>query len=41
VIVDRHAKGVELEPRALEPSLAAAAAQLLGVRIPEGNHLRV
>jgi polyphosphate kinase 2 (PPK2 family) len=39
IIVDRLAKGVDLEPRPLEPALADAAAQLLGVRTSAGNHL--
>ena len=30
IIVDRLSKGVALEPRALEPAVAAAAEQLLG-----------
>ena len=39
VIVDRLSKGVPLEPRPLDPAVADAAAQLLGIRLPAGNHV--
>jgi polyphosphate kinase 2 (PPK2 family) len=38
VIVDRLSKGVTLDPRPLDPVIADAAAQLLGIRLPAGNH---
>jgi hypothetical protein len=38
VIADRLSKGVSLEPRALDPAVAEAAAQLLGIRLPPNNH---
>ncbi len=41
VIADRLSKGVSLEPRPLDPAVADAAAQLLGIRLPAGNHARV
>jgi AMP-polyphosphate phosphotransferase len=34
VIADRLSKGVSLEPRALDPAVAAAAEKLFGVRLP-------
>jgi polyphosphate kinase 2 (PPK2 family) len=37
VIADRLSKGVALAPRALDPKVAAAAEQLLGIRLPPGN----
>ena len=33
-------EGVSLEPRALDPAVAEAAAQLLGIRLPNNNHAR-
>ena len=39
IIVDRLSKGVPLEPRPLDPAVADAAAQLLGIRLPAGNHV--
>jgi polyphosphate kinase 2 (PPK2 family) len=38
IILDRLSKNVPLEPRALDPAVADAAAELLGIRIPVGNH---
>jgi AMP-polyphosphate phosphotransferase len=38
VIVDRLSKSVDLEPRALDPAVADAAARLLGIRLPPGNN---
>jgi polyphosphate kinase 2 (PPK2 family) len=38
VIADRLSKSVALEPRALDPKVAEAAEQLLGIRLPPGNH---
>jgi polyphosphate kinase 2 (PPK2 family) len=38
VIADRLSKGVALAPRALDPQVAAAAEQLLGIKLPPGNH---
>ena len=40
VIADRLSKGVVLEPRALDPAVAEAAATLLGIRLPANNHAR-
>ena len=40
VIVDRLSKGVSLEPRPLDPAVADAAAELLGIRLPAGNHAK-
>jgi polyphosphate kinase 2 (PPK2 family) len=40
IITDRLSKGVTLEPRALDPAVAEAAASLLGIRLPAGNHTR-
>jgi polyphosphate kinase 2 (PPK2 family) len=37
VIADRLSKGVDLDPRPLDPAVADAAAQLLGIRLPTGN----
>jgi AMP-polyphosphate phosphotransferase len=37
VIADRLSKGVALEPRALDPKVAEAAKQLLGIRLPPGD----
>ena len=36
VIVDRLSKGVALEPAALDPRVAAAAEQFLGIELPPG-----
>ena len=38
IIADRLSKDVALEPRALDPKVAKAAEQLLGIRLPPGNH---
>jgi polyphosphate kinase 2 (PPK2 family) len=38
VIADRLSKGVDLDPRPLDPAVADAAAQLLGIRLPSDNH---
>ena len=38
IIADRLSKGVDLEPRALDPQVAAAAEQLLGIRLPPRRH---
>ena len=38
IVVDRLSKGVPLEPRPLDPTVAAAAEQLLGIRLPVNNH---
>ena len=38
VIADRLSKDVALEPRALDPKVAEAAEQLLGIRLPPRNH---
>ena len=38
IIADRLAKDVALEPRTLDPRVAEAAEQLLGIRLPPGNH---
>jgi len=38
VIADLLSKSVALEPRALDPRVAEAAEQLLGIRLPPGNH---
>ena len=38
IIVDRLSKGVALEPPALDPKLAEAAEQLLGITVPSNNH---
>ena len=40
IIADRLSKGVSLEPRPLDPAVADAAAELLGIRLPTGNHAR-
>jgi polyphosphate kinase 2 (PPK2 family) len=37
VIADRLSKGVALEPRALDPEVADAAKQLLGITLPPAN----
>lgn len=37
VVVDRLSKDVALDPRPLAPEVAEAAADLLGIRLPEGN----
>jgi polyphosphate kinase 2 (PPK2 family) len=34
IIADRLSKGVDLEPRALEPQVAEAAEQLFGLKLP-------
>ena len=38
IIADRLSKDVALEPRALDPKVAEAAEQLLGIRLPPGSH---
>ena len=38
IIADRLSKDVALEPRALDPKVAKAAEQLLGIRLPPGSH---
>jgi polyphosphate kinase 2 (PPK2 family) len=38
IIADRLSKDVALEPRALDPKVVKAAEQLLGIRLPPGNH---
>jgi polyphosphate kinase 2 (PPK2 family) len=38
IIADRLSKGVALEPRALDPKVAEAAEQLLGIGLPAVNH---
>jgi AMP-polyphosphate phosphotransferase len=38
IIADRLSKGIDLEPRALDPKVAQAAEQLLGIRLPSDNH---
>src|SRR5271168_4613276 len=38
VIADRLSKGVALEPRGLDPKVAEAAKQLLGIRLAAANH---
>ena len=38
VIADRLSKGVDLEPRPLDPAVADAATRLLGIRLPPGNN---
>jgi polyphosphate kinase 2 (PPK2 family) len=38
IIVDRLSKGVNLEPRTLDPAVAAAAEQLLGIRVTANHH---
>ena len=40
IIVDRLSRGVTLEPRALDPQVAAAAEQMLGIKPPANNHRR-
>jgi polyphosphate kinase 2 (PPK2 family) len=40
IIVDRLSKDVALEPRALDPAVATAAEQLLGIRLPANNHAK-
>jgi polyphosphate kinase 2 (PPK2 family) len=40
IIADRLSKGVSLEPRPLDPAVAEAAAELLGIRLPNNNHAR-
>ena len=40
VIADRLSKGVSLEPRPLDPAVAEAAAQLLGIRVPPNGHAK-
>ena len=37
IIVDRLSKGVALEPPALDPRVAAAAEQFLGIELPPGT----
>ena len=37
IIVDRLSKGVALEPPALDPRVAAAAEQFLGIALPPGT----
>lgn len=41
IIVDRLSKGVALAPRPLDPTVAAAAEQLLGIRVAAANHIHV
>jgi len=38
IIVDCLSRGVDLEPQPLDPAVAEAAEQLLGVRLPPGDH---
>jgi polyphosphate kinase 2 (PPK2 family) len=38
IIADRLSKGIGLDPPALDPKVAEAAEQLLGIRLPAGNH---
>jgi len=38
IIADRLSKGVGLDPPALDPKVAEAAEQLLGIRLPTANH---
>jgi hypothetical protein len=38
VIADRLSNSVALEPRPLDPKMAEAAEQLLGIRLLSGNH---
>jgi AMP-polyphosphate phosphotransferase len=38
IIADRLSKGVDLEPRALDPQVAEAAEQLLGIKLPPHSH---
>ena len=40
IIVDRLSKGVTLEPRPIEPAVAEAAAQLLGMQAKSDKHVR-
>jgi polyphosphate kinase 2 (PPK2 family) len=37
IIADRLSKGVTLEPRQLDPQVAEAAEQLLGIKVPAGK----
>ena len=41
IIVDRLSKGVDLQPRPLDPAVATAAEQLLGIRVQTNHHARV
>jgi polyphosphate kinase 2 (PPK2 family) len=38
IITDRLSKGVDLEPRALDPAVVEAAERLLGIRVPRNGH---
>ena len=38
IIADRLSKSVALEPPALDPKVAEAAKQLLGITVPSDNH---
>ena len=38
IIADLLSAGIDLEPRALNPMVAAAAEELLGIRLPSVNH---
>jgi polyphosphate kinase 2 (PPK2 family) len=38
IIADRLSRHVPLAPRSLDPKVAEAAEQLLGIRLPPGNH---
>ena len=38
IIADRLSKGIGLDPPALDPKVAEAAEQLLGIRLSAGNH---
>ena len=38
IIADRLSKNVALEPPALDPKVAEAAKQFLGIRVPSDNH---
>ena len=38
IIADQLSQGVDLEPRPLDPMVAEAAEQLLGIRLPSVNH---
>jgi hypothetical protein len=40
IIVDRLSKGVDLQPRPLDPAVATAAEQLLGIRVQGTQHAR-
>src|SRR5579859_1031446 len=40
IIVDRLSRGVDLQPRPLDPAVATAAEQLLGIRVQGTQHAR-